>query len=225
MVALLSGGLDSAVALALAFERLKPVSALFLDYNQLAASREEASAGSVAERFGLPLDIVRLPWFGEISSSKLIAGKGEPAVTESGGVGSAAGSGPGDVWVENRNGIFINIAAAYACGKGCSAVVVGFNGEEAGIFPDNSEDYLRRINRSLELGTRNRVRVESPTVSMTKREIVEEGLRLGIPWSFIWSCYEGGEFMCGACQSCRFLRGAVVGTRAEDLVRFAKEES
>jgi 7-cyano-7-deazaguanine synthase len=126
------------------------------------------------------------------------------------------------VWVENRNGVFINIAAAVAEAAGCNFVIAGFNSEEAEQFPDNSAAYLERVNASLELGAGASVRVVSPTLGMRKREIVETGIRLKIPWKDIWSCYRDGPVMCGRCESCRRLARAVSGTAAEAEIRFGK---
>jgi 7-cyano-7-deazaguanine synthase len=87
--------------------------------------------------------------------------------------------------------------------------VTGFNRGEAVEFPDNSQDYVERVNRALELSTRNRVRVESFTIDLDKRAILRLGLELHAPLSIVWSCYRSGQRMCGRCASCRRLRGAL----------------
>ena len=211
-VALVSGGLDSTVAI----ER-----GLFFDYGQHAAREEFRAAGCVADRYGMPLERIELPWMERISSSALIRGKGEPPDMES----SESGDRPSSqaVWVENRNGVFVDIAASIAASTGCGAVIAGFNAEEAEAFPDNSQRYLDSINRALTLGTSIGVEVVSPTIRMTKAEIVREGLRLGIPWSDLWSCYRSGDAMCGRCESCIRLKNAVAGTAVSGLVRFERK--
>lgn len=219
-VVLLSGGLDSTVALAAAAAAGSVCSALFFDYGQRAARREHEAARAVAKRFGLPFASIDLPWLARLSRSALIEGKGHPPRWSPDRLGDA---GPRDVWIENRNGIFIDIAAFHAAESGAGAVIVGFNREEAAAFPDNSEEYLVRVNRALELGLERRVRVESPTLRMTKREIVARGLELDIPWELVWSCYGGGVRMCGSCESCLRLGRAVEGTPAQGRVHFEKE--
>ena len=225
VLVLLSGGLDSTVSLAMASEYCKPKTAMFFDYGQHASSREKDAAGKIADHFGLYFKCIELPWLGQLSSSVLISGRGEPPGLLPGELDKEDHAGSCSVWVENRNAIFINIAAAFAAAEKFEVVVVGFNREEAAVFPDNSEEFLRRINESLDLGVGNRVKVESPTISMTKREIVREGMRLGIPWNLVWSCYRGGTDMCGVCESCRRLERAVSGTPAEAEIRFGKEGS
>ncbi len=221
-VALVSGGLDSTIALALSLDHFRLERGLFFHYGQHAASEEFRAAGRVTDHYGIPLERIELPWMGRFSRSALIRGNGEPPDA---GTAEASGRSPSPaVWVENRNGIFIAIAASIAASTGCRAVIAGFNAEEAGDFPDNSELYLDAINGALVLGTSNQVEVVSPTIHMSKGEIVREGLRLGIPWGDLWSCYRSGETMCGRCESCTRLRNAVEGTAASERVRFERKQ-
>ena len=111
------------------------------------------------------------------------------------------------VWVPNRNGVFLNVAAAFAESLGARAVVAGFNREEARAFPDNSPEFIRRATGALALSTLSKVRVVSPTAKLTKTGIVRLGMKLRAPMRFVWSCYGEGPKMCGECESCvRLLR-------------------
>ena len=222
-VALLSGGLDSTVSLAMALEHHEPGVAVFFDYGQHAAGRECAAAEEISGLYGLELMKIGLPWFGSVSSSSLIQGKGDPGVFAGSTLDDDSVPGTSSVWVENRNGIFLNIAAAVAAARGSEMIIAGFNREEAVRFPDNRLEYIDAVNESLRLGAGAPVKVVSPTVDMTKRDIVAEGLRLGVPWKSIWSCYLGGEVMCGTCESCMRLRRAVSGTPAETEIEFEEE--
>ena len=218
---LLSGGLDSTVAAALCAGTFRLKRGLFFDYGQHAGDRERRAAGRVADRYDMQLERIELPWMERYSGSALIRGKGEPP--DPGSLEAARDAGHPAVWVENRNGVFLAIAAAIAASNGCGVVVTGFNAEEAESYPDNSEDYLQAVNKELSLGDTG-VEVVSPTIGMTKAEIVREGLRLGIPWGDLWSCYRGGESMCGRCESCLRLKRAVAGTAASTLVDFERKE-
>jgi len=220
-LALLSGGLDSTSAVAIArAEGWEPGGALFFDYGQHAARREEAAARGIARFYGIPLERIELAWLARLSTSALVRRNGEPPSWSPERLDDAS---PRDVWVENRNGIFINIAAFLAAEGRYEAILVGFNREEAEAFPDNSETFLERTNAALALGLERDVRVVSPTLRMTKREIVERALPLSIPWELLWSCYRGGEALCGSCESCLRLKRAVAGTPAERRVKFEKE--
>ena len=220
---LLSGGLDSAAAAVLAPEAgCEPAAALFFDYGQHAARKEEHAARGIAGFYRIPFELIELPWMAKFSKSALVAGAGDPPRWSPDRLDDAA---PRAVWVENRNGIFVNIAAFYAAEKGMDAVVVGFNREEADAFPDNGAEFVDRINRALELSLGRGMRVVAPALDMTKREIVERALALDIPWELLWSCYRGGDLPCGSCESCLRLKRAVGGTGAEGRVRFEKEDA
>jgi 7-cyano-7-deazaguanine synthase len=222
-VVLLSGGLDSAAAAALAPEAgCEPSAALFFDYGQRAARSEERAARGIAGHYGLAFERIELPWMARFSKSALVAAGAEPPRWSPDRLDDAS---PRAVWVENRNGIFVNAAAFYAAERGLDAVVVGFNREEAAAFPDNSAEFLDRINRALELSLAAAVRVVAPTIGMTKREIAARALAGDFPWELLWSCYRGGDVQCGSCESCLRLKRAVEGTPAHGRVSFEKEDA
>ncbi len=221
-VILLSGGLDSTVSLALSLDEYTPKLALFFDYGQKALAREEDAAAAITDFYHIEMKKVALPWLSGISSSAII--KSDKEIPEYSGAGAKQRlDASRAVWVENRNGIFINISAAFAAASGCAVIVTGFNLEEASTFPDNSASYIEAANRALELGAGADVRVIAPTVSMEKREIAAMGITLDIPWEFLWSCYNADETMCGTCESCVRLRKAIEGTSAAERVRFSRE--
>jgi len=201
-IALLSGGLDSTVALALALGTHDVRLVLFLDYGQRARDSERGSVLGVVNYYGLPFREIDISWLEDLSPHGMRVGK----AVDGDDVQLRAMD---DVWIPNRNGVFLNVAAAFAEKYSCEAVITGFNREEAAEFPDNSGDYVSRVNAGLEFSTRNQVRVQSPTLDLTKREILLKGIEVGAPLSVIWSCYRNGEKMCGACASCERLRVAL----------------
>jgi 7-cyano-7-deazaguanine synthase len=212
-VGLLSGGLDSTVALALvSARRLGTVElALTVDYGQRAAAREVESAQKIAGRLGVPHRVVALPFFRELGGGALLDARLElprPGRAELDRGGRAVVESADRVWVPNRNGVLIEVAAAYAEATGADSVVVGFNREEAATFPDNSRGYLEAMNGALAFSTRGRVKLASPTAELDKVEILRAGRDCGVPLALIWPCYEGGSDPCGTCESCQRLRRA-----------------
>lgn len=204
-IVLLSGGLDSAVNLAHALRESKVELCLTFDYNQRAAKQEIKHAKALSEHFGVYHKVVKLDFFNCLNNSALLNESIEIPQLEEEQLDhiETTKKTAKTVWVPNRNGIFINIAAGFAENAGCDIIVVGFNAEEAATFPDNSEDYLRAVNKALEYSSLSGVKVVSYTQRLNKLEIVELGKRLNVPWKYIWSCYYGGEEMCGECESCR----------------------
>lgn len=218
-VALLSAGLDSTVALALARERAPVVLALTIDYGQRAARREVERAAELARYFGVRHEVVvldffrRLPGTGALLDRSATLPTPDRATLDRGGAAVTASA--DRVWVPNRNGVFVEVAAAFAEAHGAARVVVGFNREEAATFPDNSQAYLAALDAALHFSTRGRVRVDAPTGALDKAAIMASAWSRRLPLDRLWPCYEGGEAPCAACESCqRFLRAAALAQAA-----------
>jgi 7-cyano-7-deazaguanine synthase len=195
-VAILSGGLDSTVSLAAAARRMELVLALTFDYGQRAARREREAASRIARRYRVPHRVIGIPWLAALTRTALVNRKARLPRHEMSERSAKA------VWVPNRNGVFIEIAAAHAESLGATRLVTGFNREEAATFPDNSPAYVRAVNGALSFSTANSVRVVSFTGTLDKRGIVRLGRRLGAPLDLVWPCYEGGRAWCRSCESC-----------------------
>ena len=218
-VVLLSGGLDSAVNLAMAVDHGGVLLTLTFDYGQHAAIREIEAARALSRYYRVPHRKVALPWMKEIPAGSLVEkGKrppqvGEAALSESEVTRQSARA----VWVPNRNGIFLNVAAAFVEAAGGGTVVAGFNREEGETFPDNSKAFIERVNEALTYSTLQVVRVHSYTEEMDKKGILAKALGHGVPLQMVWSCYLGGEQMCGRCESCQRFKRAARGTPADEM--------
>lgn len=205
-ILLLSGGLDSTVAAWLARSDLELVLALTADYGQKAARRELAASYAVARRLDIDHRTVFIPFLREASRGGALVDRHQdvPELSEEAlDDPKAARDGADAVWVPNRNGVLIAMAATWAETNDVPYLICGFNAEEAETFPDNSPEFLAAQNAALSYSTRNGVQVISPTLGLTKTEIVQEGRRIGAPLDLVWSCYLGDDTPCGRCESCR----------------------
>ena len=212
---LLSGGLDSSANLAFADHFDTPVLALTIDYGQRAVEPEIKASKKLADYYGVPHQVLDLKWLGQLGGSALTSKSIDVPKMDSGKLDDlkTANETAKQVWVPNRNGLFINAAAAIAEVNGAQQIIVGFNKEEAATFPDNSSQFLGVANLSLRYSTRTGVKVACYTDMMVKTEIVQavRNLPKPFPMDFVWSCYHGGEKMCGECESCkRFIRATGV---------------
>ncbi len=199
-VVILSGGLDSTVALAEVLTQ-RPVSlVLTFDYGQRAFAKEKAAASALSKHYQLTHEVIDLPWLAQAVPQAL-----QPGVKS-----DADPMALSTVWVPNRNGVFLNIAASFAEARQSSAVVFGANAEEGVDFPDNAPAFTQAITRSLAYSTLNQVKVLTPVGHLNKPEILALGLKLHAPLNHIWSCYQEGEQHCGQCASCRRLRNAIL---------------
>ncbi len=200
---LLSAGLDSTVNLYRAAEESQVLLALTFNYGQRAALREIEHAAKLAKAIGTRHRVIDLPWFRDFTKTSLVDSSMDIPTT---GVSIddhiASTHSAKAVWVPNRNGIFLNIGAAFAEGLLADWLVPGFNFEEAQTFPDNSEAYLQAATRSLQFSTANQVQVRCFTTDLTKPQIVKLGRKLKVPFDLIWTCYFGDEKQCGRCESC-----------------------
>jgi 7-cyano-7-deazaguanine synthase len=204
-IVLLSGGLDSVVSLALADKELEVRLVLFFNYGQRALSNERVSVVSVVSYYGLPLQEVDITWMRDLSPEAMRNNETRgPEESRHDGLETLE-----DVWIPNRNGVFLNVAAAYAERYGCDTVVAGFNREEAEEFPDNTPEYVSAVNQAFRYSTRTQIEVKSYVQDLTKREILGKGIEVSAPLSTIWSCYRSEPQMCGTCASCRRLRAAI----------------
>jgi 7-cyano-7-deazaguanine synthase len=205
-IVLLSGGLDSAANLALAAENDTVVLALHVDYGQRAEAPEWKSSQAICEYYGVKLEKISIPWLGTLGGSSLTdrskeipeLQRDELDVLEKTEESAKA------VWVPNRNGVLLNLAAAYAERLRAKRVIVGFNREEAATFPDNSEAFIEQANRALAYSTMNGVEVFCYTTRLNKVEICDILKRLARPFphDLVWSCYHAGPQPCGRCESC-----------------------
>jgi 7-cyano-7-deazaguanine synthase len=222
-VVLLSSGLDSTVNLYHFHTRGEVALALTFDYGQRSAQREIEHAARLCSKLDIAHEVVELNFFKTFKSSSLFSQSGQdvPIMQHSDLDSAVAQTTAKSVWVPNRNGLFLNLAACYAEEIGAYSVVAGFNKEEAVTFPDNSAEFLDSLNHCLQYSTRSGVRVQSCTLNWNKREIVQYGQKIGVDFDSIWPCYKGEESPCGQCESCqryvRAIKGVVTDKRFAEV--------
>ena len=208
-VVLLSGGLDSTFNLyASVKEWPEGVLALSMNYGQKAWEAEKRTVEQLTAGLKIPLQVLDISNIFEGDSGSLTS-EAQSIPTDEVNIESLSASEntAKKVWVSNRNGVLLNIAACVAEKMGAQWIVPGFNAEEAATFPDNSVDYIEKVNACLKLSTSNGVQVRCFSQTMEKSEIAQALVELGGDLDKVWSCYFAGEQMCGQCESCqRFQR-------------------
>lgn len=216
---LLSGGLDSAVNFLLALRRGGVGLAVTVDYGQRAAQREIERAAALCAKHGIRHEVIEAGWLGRFSGDALTTpGAAMPAAAAGSTRVEDAQSTPEleeaslrALWVPNRNGLLANVGACLAEALGMRYVVMGLNAEEGAVFPDNSAGFIREMNRAFSRSTLSGVRLRSFTRDMNKMEIMAKAIILGLDFRYLWSCYNGGELMCGSCPSCARVIAAAEG--------------
>jgi 7-cyano-7-deazaguanine synthase len=214
-IALLSGGLDSATAAALAIEAGHTVIALSLDYGQrhrreLQAATAVAAALGIAEHHTISVNLAA--WGGSALTDANIA-----VPTR----GVEAGVIP-STYVPGRNTVFIALGLSLAEARSARTLVLGVNAVDYSGYPDCRADYLDAFQTLADLATKagregHGPQLWAPLVHWSKTEIVHQALRLGVPIDTTWSCYSGGEAPCGMCDSCRIRDAALIEAGRPDL--------
>lgn len=216
-VVLLSGGMDSAVTLALAREAGFACHALSVRYGQRHAA-ELAAAASLAEQLGAvdhrTIDV----------DLRAIGGS---ALTADIAVPEAPTPGIPLTYVPARNTIMLACALGYAEVLGAADLHVGVNAVDYSGYPDCRPAFIEAFARLANLATRAAVegrafRVHAPLIAWTKADIVREGLRLGVDFASTVSCYQADELgrACGRCDACRLRAQGFAAAAVPDPTRY-----
>lgn len=209
IVLLLSGGMDSAVALAAAKAKGLQVHALTLDYGQrhrkeLGAARRLARAADVREHVVLRLAL------SDIASGSLVDGS---KIRKSGPRPGRPGT-----YVSFRNGVFLALAASFAEARGARQVWGGWCATDLGGYPDCRPAFLRAMAKAMRAGSwAPAIRIVAPLARLDKAGVTRLGLRLGVRFGQTWTCYDPqGTRACGRCDACRLRRDGFAALRATD---------
>jgi len=217
-VVLLSGGLDSATALALAREQGFRTHALSVAYGQrhlaeLEAARRIARALGAAEHRVMQVDLAG------IGGSALT----DPAIA----VPEAPGAGIPVTYVPARNTMMLALALGWAEVLNARDVFIGVNVLDSSGYPDCRPEFIAAFEGLARLATRAgvegaRFAIQAPLIRLTKAQIIREGVRLGVDYSQTVSCYQADAQgrACGRCDSCRLRRAGFEAAGVADPTRY-----
>ncbi|KGG25405.1 MULTISPECIES: 7-cyano-7-deazaguanine synthase QueC [unclassified Prochlorococcus] len=214
-IALLSGGLDSATAAALAIEAGQKVIGLSFDYGQR-HRKELQAAEALAAHMGLTEHNVINVNLGSWGGSSLTDLK--QTVPSGGVIKDVIPS----TYVPGRNTVFIAIGLSLGEARKADRLVLGVNAMDYSGYPDCRPDYLAAFQTLADLASKagregDGIKLWAPLMHWNKVEIVQEALRLGVPIEQTWSCYSGGDHACGICDSCRIRDAALSKAGRSDL--------
>tara|TARA_B100000700_G_C14866396_1_gene771160 strand:+ start:227 stop:898 length:672 start_codon:yes stop_codon:yes gene_type:complete len=215
IIALLSGGLDSATATAIAIEKGHKVIGLSFNYGQR-HHRELIAATELARHLNLIehkiIDINIGSWGG----SSLTDMKKELPLN-----GVKKGEIP-NTYVPGRNTVFIAIGLSLAEARGANQLVLGINAMDYSGYPDCRADYIDAYQNLAKLSSKsgregNEIKLWAPLIHWNKVKIIQEAIRLNVPIESTWSCYSGKNKPCGLCDSCRIRNTALKKAGRPDL--------
>ncbi len=213
-VILMSGGLDSLVSLGCSKTKsnYNVKLAITFDYGQKSAIQEIAASKRICNHYSVEHKVITLDWLKDITTTALVSDNEIPSDNFESNTSAEA------VWVPNRNGLFLNIAAAFCDSYGYKYILYGANKEEAMIFPDNTEEFREQISKTFMRSTLSQPQVVAPLINCSKDDIVKIAVEEGLPLGLVRSCYNSGDKHCGKCESCYYLKKALIANNCQELV-------
>ena len=214
VVVLLSSGIDSTVCASVASQKYR-LAFLHFQYGQKAQKKELECFYKLVEFFKPEkFHIVSLSFLKTFGGSSLTSDELEIPEQPVEGIPST--------YVPFRNGIFLSIAAAWAEVIGAKKIFIGVNEIDFSGYPDCKEEFIKVLNQAINIGTKpeTQIKIETPVIKLSKKEIVELGIKLRTPFHLTWSCYKGNEKACGKCESCKLRLKAFKEAGIQDPISY-----
>jgi 7-cyano-7-deazaguanine synthase len=222
-VVLLSGGMDSATALALTMADGSPVIALTFDYGQrhrkeIEAAKRIARHFHVGDHRIVSMDLAAIG--GSALTDRQIAIPTQRNLDE-------IGQGIPATYVPARNTILLSYALGLAEASGATAIVIAANAIDYSGYVDCRPEFYAAFQEVARLGTKRGVEgdvieIRTPLIHLSKADIVRKGEELGVPWALTWSCYHGRAKACGVCDSCQLRRKGFREAGIDDPLPYAR---
>ena len=207
----LSGGIDSAVAAAIAKKEGYELYFLTVNYGQKNINKELENSKKLAKYYDVKEHkIIDMKWLGELGNSGItdVNIKFENVSDDF-------------IYVPYRNTCIISACIAWAEVNGAEVI---YTGSEAGpwICPDNSPEYYEKINNLVSMSTKlnQLVKVVAPLNYSDKEDKIRKGIELGVPFEFTWTCVARDDFACGICQPCRDRLQAFKKCKIKDPIKY-----
>ena len=224
-VILLSGGVDSATAAAIAKRQGFALHALSFRYGQRHDRELEAAkkiAAFLEAKAHLVLDFDLRAIGGSALTDRIEVPKGRSPAEITQGIPVT--------YVPARNTIFLSFGLALAERIGAADIFFGANQLDYSGYPDCREEYIQAFEQMANLATKagvegkSKLKIHTPLIHMTKAEIIKRGLDLGVDYSLTWSCYDPqpDERACGLCDSCLLRLKGFKEAGVKDPIRYAK---
>jgi len=216
-VCLLSGGMDSSTLAYEAKNRGYTILALHLNYGQRTEGKEKKCAKKIAALLNAEAFVeINLDYFTKFGASSLTDDTipVEEFDPERAHIPNT--------YVPFRNANLLSIATSFAESQGADAIFIGVQSLDYSGYPDCRPQFIEAFQRVIDLGTKDTTKITlfAPFINMTKTDILQEGIRLGVPYEHTWSCYRNEGKACGTCGSCHFRKEAFAALGRQDPIEY-----
>ena len=213
-ICILSGGMDSSLASYMAKNDGYEIIAVHFNYGQRTQDRELKAFRDICDDLKiLEKYEINIPFFTQIGASALTDKNIDVPI---GGIEA----GVPITYVPFRNGIFLSITAAIAEKEGATAMYIGVVQEDSSGYPDCTDSFINDMKKAINQGTKEDTHIDiiTPLVHLSKAQIVEVAIELGVPLEHTWSCYKEEDEACGVCDSCRLrLNGFKIANKIDPI--------
>jgi 7-cyano-7-deazaguanine synthase len=203
-VVAVSGGMDSCVTTAIANDNYE-LAFTHINYGQRTEKRELLAFNDLAGYYSVKNKLViDYTHFTKIGGSSLTDKKIEVSKAD------LSNKEIPSSYVPFRNANILSACVSWAEVIGASAIFIGAVFEDSSGYPDCRPEFFRTFEKMVDLGTKpdTRIKIETPIIHLSKKEIVLKGIELNAPFHLTWSCYQNEDEACGVCDSCALrLRG------------------
>ena len=213
VVVIFSGGMDSFTVLNRALKDGKEVYALTFDYGQKHV-KEIACASKVCKQLGVAHKVIDISAINQLLAGSSLTDDIE--IPE----GHYEAESMKSTVVPNRNMILLSLAVGYAVSVKASQVYYGAHSGDHAIYPDCRPEFVMKMNDVCQIANYEAVEIFSPYLTVSKTDILTDGLKMGLSYEDTWTCYNGREKACGKCGACQERLEAFADKNATDPLAY-----
>lgn len=215
-ICLVSGGMDSLVTAAIAAKENNQLAFLHLNYGQKTQDKELQSFHQIADHYKVDQrlrKVIDLSFLSQIGGSSLTDASIE--VTDYQGNSAEIPSS----YVPFRNSIILSMAVSWAEVLKAKKIYIGAVHEDSSGYPDCRPSYYEAFQKVIQQGAQfNQIKIQTPVINMSKKDIVLKAFELNAPLEYSWSCYKDSKEACGLCDSCALrLKGFQIAGKEDPL--------
>lgn len=213
VVVIFSGGMDSFTVLNRALKDGKEVYALTFDYGQKHV-KEIDCASKVCQQLGVTHKVIDISAINQLLAGSSLTDDIE--IPE----GHYEAENMKSTVVPNRNMILLSLAVGYAVSVKASQVYYGAHSGDHAIYPDCRPEFVMKMNDVCQIANYEAVEIFSPYLTVSKTNILSDGLKMGLSYEDTWTCYNGREKACGKCGACQERLEAFTDNNATDPLAY-----